>query len=219
LIRSAPAGRRRRQDASRPAGRTSRTVAGASLTEVLAIVALLGILAGLGSGPLLAALGRVRLRSAAAELAARMRAARHAAVTRACSVGLRFEPENGGWRVAHYRDGDGDGMRSDDIARGVDRPFGIPYRPGDGRGGIRFGIPAGRVFPRIPPSRGSLQSDDDPIQFGSSNIASFSPLGDATSGTAYLTDEESRLAAVVVFGATSRVRILLFDPVTGEWRE
>jgi hypothetical protein len=192
---------------------------GASLTEALAILAVLGILAGIGSGPMLEALGRARLQSAAAELATRMRGARHAAVTRACSVGLRFEADGDGWRVARYLDGDGDGMRSDDITRGVDAPFGEPYRPGEGRGGVRFGIPEGRSFPRIPPSRGSLRAGDDPIQFGASSIASFSPLGDATSGTAYLTDSGSRLAAVVVFGATSRVRIVWFDPVAGEWRE
>ena len=165
------------------------------------------------------ALGRARLRSAAAELAARMRAARHAAVARACSVGLRFEADGDGWHVAGYLDGDGDGMRSDDISRGVDLPLGATYHPGAGRGGVRFGIPEGRAFPRIPPSRGSLRGGEDPIQFGASSIASFSPLGDATPGTAYLTDPESRLAAVVVFGATSRVRVVEFDPATGEWRE
>jgi hypothetical protein len=192
---------------------------GSTLTEALAVVALLGIFAGIGAGPMREALGRARLRSAAAELAAQMRGARHDAVARACSVGLRFEVEADGWRVAHYRDGDGDGMRSDDIARGVDLAYGVPYRPGTGRGGVRFGIPPGRTIPRIPPSRGALQGGDDPIQFGASGIASFSPLGDATSGTAYLTDPESRLAAVVVFGATSRVRVVMFDPVAGEWRE
>jgi len=218
LILSGPARRGRRQDAPRLAGRSSGA-AGSSLTEALAIVAVLGILAGIGAGPIREALGRARLRSAAAELAARLRGARHTAVARACSVGLRFEAEGDGWRVAPYRDGDGDGMRSDDITRGVDVAFGAPFRPGDGRGGVRFGIPAGRAVPRIPPARGWLPGGDDPIQFGASSIASFSPLGDATPGTAYLTDPESRLAAVVVFGATSRVRIVVFDPVAGEWRE
>lgn len=182
------------------------------------MVALLGLAAGLGAGPLREALGRMRLRTAAGELAARMRGARFRAVARGQSVGLRFEPEGDGWRVATYVDGDGDGMRSDDIAAGRDLPSGIPYRPDAGRPGVRFGVPGGR-FPRVPPTAGTIAGGDDPIQFGASNFASFSPLGDATPGTAYFTDPDGRLAAVVVFGATCRVRALWFDASSQTWRD
>ena len=188
-----------------------------TLPEVLAAVAVIGIAAAVGAGPLREGFDRARLASAAGELGRRMVAARWQAVAGGRSVGLRFEPEGEGWMVATYIDGDGDGIRAADIAAGRDRPAGAPFRPADGRGGVRFGIPAGR-YPRVPPSRGLLAGGQDPIRFGRSDIVSFSPLGDATAGTAYLTDDSGRMAAVVVFGATARVRVLRYDARTGAWR-
>ena len=191
---------------------------GYTSSELLLVVALMGLLAALGAGPVRELLGRARLRTAAAELARRMIAARWMAVTRGASVGLRFEREGEGWRVATYSDGDGDGIRGADIAGGRDRPLGSIFRAGERRGGVRFGIPGDGRFPRVPPSRGVLEGGSDPIRFGRSDIASFSPLGDATPGTAYLTDPAGRLAAVVLFGATARVRVRFFDPALGTWR-
>jgi len=181
------------------------------------VVLLLGIVAGIGVGPVREGLGRARLRSAVTELARRMVAARWRAVAGHASVGLRFEPEDAGWRVVTYIDGDADGIRSADIRAGKDAPDGTVYRPQQGRPGVRFGLPPGDPIPRIPPSRGWLNGGDDPIRFGRSNIVSFSPLGRVTPGTVYLTDNQGRLAALVVFGATARMRMRFFHGSTGKW--
>jgi hypothetical protein len=202
-----------------PPRNPSRLQDGITLPEVLLVLLLLGLMAGLGAGPLREGLGRARLRSAAVELARRMSAARWRAVSGRASVGLRFEVEpDGGWRVATYRDGDGDGIRSADIASGKDYPLGTIFRPGEGRGGVRFGIPSGPRVPRIPPSRGWLDGGGDPVRFGASDIVSFSPLGSVTPGSAYLTDGSGRLAGVVVFGATARIRVRLYHRDAARWR-
>ena len=195
-----------------------RSTAGLSLLEVLVVVLLLGLVAGIGVGPIREGLGRARLRSAVAELARRMMAARWRAVAGHASVGLRFEQEGAGWRVVTYLDGDSDGIRSADIIAGRDRPSGSIYRPQEGRPGVHFGLPAGPPIPRIPPARGWLNEGEDPIRFGRSDIVSFSPLGSVTPGTVYLTDREGRLAALVLFGATARMRIRFFRRDSGEWR-
>ncbi len=182
------------------------------------VVLLLGLVAAMGVGPVREGLGRARLRSAVAELARRMMASRWRAVAGHASVGLRFEREGAGWRVVTYVDGDSDGIRSADIIAGRDRPSGSVYRPQEGRPGVHFGLPAGPPIPRIPPSRGWLNEGDDPIRFGSSDIVSFSPLGSVTPGTVYFTDREGRLAALVLFGATARMRIRFFRRDSGEWR-
>jgi hypothetical protein len=181
------------------------------------VVLILGLIAGIGVGPIREGLARARLRSAVAELARRMVAARWRAITANASVGLRFEEEGAGWRVVTYVDGDADGIRSADIIAGRDRPSGSIYRPQQGRPGVRFGLPAGPPIPRIPPARGWLNEGEDPIRFGRSDIVSFSPLGSVTPGTVYLTDDQGRLAALVLFGATARMRVRFFRSATGEW--
>ena len=138
-------------------------------------------------------------------------------MTAHASVGLRFEQEGPAWQVVTYVDGDADGIRSADIRSGKDRPSGTVYRPDEGRPGVRFGLPAGLPIPRIPPARGWLNQGEDPIRFGRSDIVSFSPLGSVTPGTVYLTDREGRLAALVLFGATARMRIRFFHRASGEW--
>lgn len=202
----------------RPLRPVSLQDAGLSLLELLLVVLLLGLIAGFGVGPVREGLGRARLRSAVTELARRMMAARWRAVAGHASVGLRFESEGDGWRVVTYVDGDADGIRSADILAGKDARSGTVFRPQQGRPGVRFGLPEGEPIPRIPPSRGWLIGGEDPIRFGRSDIVSFSPLGSVTPGTVYLTDPEGRLAALVVFGATARMRIRFFHRDPGEWR-
>ncbi|MGD8377442.1 MAG: hypothetical protein PVF68_15020 [Acidobacteriota bacterium] len=187
-----------------------------NLAEALVALGVIAALAGIGAGPVREGLARARLDAAGTEIARRMIAARWRAVGEGRSIGLRFEVREGEWHLVTYGDGDGDGIRSDDIRSGRDAPLLPAAAPGDGRPGIRLGIPPGS-YPRIPPSRGRIAGGEDPIRFGRSDIASFSPLGNATPGTVYLTDGR-RLAAVVLFGATARVRLLRYDASAGEWR-
>ena len=60
--------------------------------------------------------------------------------------------------------------------------------------------------PAIPPDTGFLSGD--PIQFGSSDLLSFSPIGTATAGTFYLAGEGAQ-AAVRVTPGSARVRLMI----------
>ena len=79
--------------------------------------------------------------------------------------------------------------------------------------GVRVEVPNG-----LPdPDGGS--STNGAVRFGSSDIASFAPLGTASAGTVYLRSERGAQYAIRVAGATGRVRVLKYEPVSRTWSE
>jgi hypothetical protein len=71
---------------------------------------------------------------------------------------------------------------------------------------------------KIPPAEGYIEDTEDPIKFGKSDIASFSPVGDSSSGTVYISDGRDRMMAVVLFGPTVRVRVWEYVHEENKWR-
>ena len=95
----------------------------------------------------------------------------------------------------------------------IDKRVGPPRQLTTGSGDVRVGINAGT--PKMPPDTGMLDPND-PIQFGRSNMLSFSPLGTATPGTFYLAGPNAQ-AAVRVAPGSARVRLMICRG--GGWRE
>jgi prepilin-type N-terminal cleavage/methylation domain-containing protein len=126
---------------------------------------------------------------------------------------IRFEDKAAIPRYSVYRDGNLNGVRKEDIVRGIDRRVAGPFFLDAQAPGVRVGINPGT--PAIPPERGMLDVSD-PIKFGNSDMLSFSPLGTATPGTFYLAGEASQ-AAVRVTPGTARVRLMLCR--NGKWVE
>lgn len=112
-------------------------------------------------------------------------------------------------------DGDGDGVRADDIAAGIDRPVRAADRLEDHFPRVRFGI-SGPV-PGIDEARG-LTAADDPVRFGVADQLTLTPFGTATGGTAYLTSRAGVQFAVRISGVTGRTRVLRYDHGRGAWR-
>ena len=65
----------------------------------------------------------------------------------------------------------------------------------------------------------SVVEGADPIRFGATDLVSFSPIGTATSGSAYLHGSGGWQYAVVVLGATARSRTTQFDRMASAWVE
>jgi Tfp pilus assembly major pilin PilA len=126
---------------------------------------------------------------------------------------IRFEDKAAIPRYSVYRDGNLNGVRKEDIVKGIDRRIAGPFFLDAQAPGVRVGINPGT--PAIPPDRGILDVSD-PIKFGSADMLSFSPLGTATPGTFYLAGEASQ-AAVRVTPGTARVRLMLCR--NGKWVE
>lgn len=195
-----------------------RDGSGFQLVEMVVALAVLVALLLFATPPLLSASSQLRVELAAYEVAAALHEARSLAVRHSAHVALRFEPEPRRVGFAHYRDGDGDGVRNADIAQGID-PRISPQRWFDHLGPrVGFGFPPGAP-PRDPgdPSR-RLGRREDPIRFNDSDLASFGPLGTATPGSLYLTDGRRHLMAVRLHGITGKLRILRWDAAGDAWR-
>ncbi len=194
-----------------------RSERGFTLIELVLILALSCVLVGLAAPPLLQAGGDLRLRLSAAELVSALRSARWQAIRNGANVAVRFWPAADGTATyAIYRDRDGDGVLNKDIAAGIDTMVTPPRRVEQTGNQMRFGFPPGR---RIRDTSGHLMDRlDDPIRFNDSDLASFSPLGTATPGTAYLTDGQNRLVAVRVNNRAGKVLVLVYDVKTEVWR-
>ncbi len=192
---------------------------GFQLLQAVIVLAVLSVGLTLTVPPLLRWSSALRLRLAAAELVATLRSARMTAVTLGVKVGVKFRPREGG-RVTFtlHRDGDGDGVRSGDIADGTDPQVGPERQLVHVGAHVRLGFPPG-VVPRDPGDpRRYLDRLDDPIRFNRSDIASFNPLGRCTPGSLYLTDGLLGLSVVRLLAASGRVRVLTYDVGAETWR-
>lgn len=192
---------------------------GFQLVELLVVLAIFALFLAMTAPPILRISGELRLRLAAGEVATAMSLARSTAVRYCTNVALKFKPRADGRSTwALYRDGDGDGVLTKDIDKGVDPQMAPPRQLEQIGSRVRFGFPPGRPA-RDPGDPSSwLRRGDDPIRFNSSDLASFGPLGTATPGTVYLTDNSGALAAVRVTGRTGKVKVLVYDFGEEVWK-
>ncbi|HKA35382.1 MAG TPA: GspH/FimT family protein [Thermoanaerobaculia bacterium] len=158
----------------------------------------------------------VAVRSAAGEVCAALYRARAEAIRRCRNVGLKFRKNGNRHEWALYVDGNGNGIRTAEITNGIDKPLGLslPW----GRGDVFPGILTGAGVPD-PGSPGKVLTGlNDPIRFNSSDICSFSAVGESTPGSIYLWDGRDRMAVVRVFGRTAKIRTLYYRRGDKEWK-
>jgi Tfp pilus assembly protein FimT len=182
-----------------------------------AIAALTIAALGIGvTGPLVSTMLRSwKLSCAARDLAMDLQRTRMEAVAKGAYVGIRFDLSSGRDRWRLYLDGGTRGIRSAEIASGVDAPMSDTFDLASRYPGVRFGI-ARSGAARIPPASGTLLPSSDPIALGGTDIFSCSPTGESSSGTLYLTDGND-MRAVTIYGATGRIRIWSHEGRTGLW--
>ncbi len=200
----------RRPSAARLAGGSH----GYSLIELMIVAGLVATVTAMAVPSFLSTLDLSRTRGAARYLSGRLNLVRMEAVKRSEYIAIRFEGPDTGYRYTFYADGNGDGVRTRDIRRRIDRPIGAPERLGEKFAGVVFGILDGvtAIDDAAPLGAGS-----DPIRLGSSDLLSFSPLGSCTPGTLYLHGRGKQQVAVRLLGGTGRVRVLRFDFRNHKW--
>ena len=115
---------------------------GYSLLEVLVAISILTIVAGAAVPFAHAAIDQSRAAAAASYMAGRMAKTRFEAVRRSAFVAIRFVESADGYWLRSYVDGNGNGVRSLDISRGIDRPITASERLDYHFPGVTFGIAA-----------------------------------------------------------------------------
>ena len=195
----------------------SQRQGGFSLLEMLTVIAIIGMFVSLSYPALESMRRRSAVRVLAIELRAIFHRARSRAITRSDNTGVKFTRTNDGeWRFTLYDDGDGDGVRNDDINRGVDRRISMPQPVLNSTAIASIALPLARI---ADPDGGWLSTTASAVQFGRSTICSFSTDGRSTPGTIYISDRGGQLYALRVFGATAKIRLLRYHFNAARWEE
>jgi type II secretory pathway pseudopilin PulG len=186
---------------------------GYSLPAVMVVLAIVGATAAMAIPETLNAVDAWHARGAAFFVASRVALTRMQAVHRQTNVALQFVADDLGHVMRPFADANGNGVRTAEIAAGVDHPILPPERLDHLFPGARFGfIEGARLIDGAPAGPGS-----DAIRLGASDLLSFSPMGSCTPGTLYIRGRTQVQYAVVVLGATGRSRVLRFDAAARRW--
>ena len=188
---------------------------GTSLAELTAVLAILAILSLISIPALSEILAEEALSTAAREVATILHAARARAVFQGAEVGVKWVANAGDLVLTVYQDGNGDGVTTADIKKGVDRLVEGPHWLGSRYQGVRFSFVPG--MDGRDPGGAPIGDLSDPIRFGKSNICSFSPLGHASPGTVYLSDHRHRQAAVRVTPQNAKIQIWTYHGRKLKW--
>ncbi len=186
---------------------------GYSLLELLTVVAIIGIIALCAIPAFANYRRRMSVLAAAEQLRNIFRLTRQRAITSGHNVGVKFIAGRE-WTYAVYEDGDGDGVRNDDIDRRIDRRLSGPAVLMPSFHIATIGLLQTTVKD---PDGDALKPDASPVQFGRSTICSFSPMGSSTPGTVYLIDGGGQLWAARCTGNGGRVRVLRYDSNRKKW--
>jgi type II secretory pathway pseudopilin PulG len=181
-----------------------RDAAGFTLLDVTFALGVIGLIGAIAIPRMHDGVDRSRGLAAARYLASRMALARALAISRSANVALRFDEGSNGIGFAMFVDGNGNGVRSADIAARVDPSVEPPVLLGD-------------IFPGVAIALSADVAPGDAVQVGSSSLLSFTASGTATSGSVYVRGRDGTQWAVRVLGTTARTRVLRYSPSTGGW--
>ena len=188
---------------------------GTSLPELLVVLLILGLVFALSVPALSDLLAEEGLQAAAREVSAILTTARARAVFQGTEVGVKWISSGGDLVLSVYQDGNGNGVTTADIKKGVDRLVAGPYWLRGKYPGISFSFVPG--FDDLDPGGAPIGPLTDPLRFGRSDICSFSPLGKASPGSVYLSNRKRRQAAVRVTPANAKIQIFTWHGNSLKW--
>ncbi|HTS03137.1 MAG TPA: prepilin-type N-terminal cleavage/methylation domain-containing protein [Thermoanaerobaculia bacterium] len=188
---------------------------GFSLVELAAVLAILGLVFAMSVPALWEILAEESLATASREIAGILTTARARAVFQNAEVGVKWVANAGDLVLTVYQDGNGNGVTTADIRKGVDRLVAGPYWLGSRYPGVNFSFVPG--MDGTDPGGAPIGDVSDPVRFGRSDICSFSPIGNASPGTVYLSNRKHRQAAVRVTPTTAKIQIWTWHGKKLKW--
>ena len=196
-----------------PPASAERPERGSSLIEILVVVCIAAGVVAMATPSVVTATDAGRAREAAAFLAGRLRAAKQQAVLQSASTALVFDQVGTRWTFRVCIDGNGNGIRRSEIAKGQDTCVDGPYDVAALFPGVAIDVDASLKGPD------GEAGSADPVRFGASNVASFSPAGTCTSGSVFVRSARGEQFIVRVAGVNGRLRVLRYDKGSKGWRD
>ena len=184
-----------------------------SLIDLVLALGIVATLAGMVAPMAASTVDSSRARQAAGFAAAEFRLAKQQAIARTASTGLVFDLLGGRWSFRVCVDKNGNGLRRSELTNGPDLCIEGPFDVAAMFPGVQIAVDG-----TIPGPYGEPPSPD-PVRFGSSDLASFSPAGSCTAGSLYVRSARGAQYAVRIAGVTGRLRVLRYDVPTATWRE
>jgi len=187
---------------------------GAALIDIIVSTSIGVVMAAVAVPVIGGTMDRERTIIGARYLAGQLQRARLESLKRARSVAVRIEMTGERTALRLFADGNGNGVLQRDIDRGVDLPLTPQVWLEDEARDVSL-----RINQDVTEISGAamLAPGDDPLRIGNTSLLAFSPVGGATSGTLYVAAQRGPQMAIRVFGATGRVRVLMFDARTRQW--
>lgn len=187
---------------------------GTSVLETLVVLALgLAVIAGGVSA--LAGVRQERAgREAARLLMHELQAVAYQARFEGRALAIRLsQPADGDATLQVYGDGNGNGVRVNEVAAGVDPPMGPPRRA------FAEGMARLAIVHDVPTTdhQGVLGAGEAPVRFGVAPYIAFSPRRTGTSGSIYIAGPSGQQYAIRVLGTTGRLRLLCVDIPNWHW--
>ena len=178
---------------------------GMTLLELLVVLGLIGLFVLVTTTNLTATQRQLDFDHFAREIASSLETCRWRAFRERCYTGILIGQNPDGYQFSFFADGNRNGIRTADIQQGTDPPFYRPVAIRRAAGDMEAAVLTGA--PEIPPKKGELDVTD-PVKFGKSNLISFSPDGQSSSGTLYLAcHSQKRMYAIVLYGPTARLTV------------
>ena len=187
---------------------------GAAVIDIVVSAALCVVMAAVAVPVIGGTLDRERTIVGTRYLAGQLQRARLESLRRARAVAVRLMVNGDRTELRLFEDGNGNGVLQRDIDRGVDTPLTPPGFLDDHARDVSL-----RINQAISDIAGgaAVEAGGDPLRIGNTSLVTFSPLGSSTSGTIYVAAHQGPQMAIRVFGATGRVRVLMFDARTRLW--
>ncbi len=193
-------------------GRHDFAATGTTLTEVLVALGVAGSLAAMSVPAFAAWRDALGAAGAARHVAGLVERTRSQAIQSGEYMAIQFSETDQAAAMTVAVDGNRNGVRTAEIARGIDTRDAPIGRLREQFSGARFGL-----VPGVTDVETGAALTGSGVRLGGTALLSFSPYGACTSGTLYVRGRGDDQYAVRLLGATGRVRLLRFNPRTRSW--